>query len=241
VQILKRRKPKKRHVTSQVAEALGFELGRKESCKVLLRRISAFLACYEPEELVDIVAWLRRVRPEDFECFLNEFKEEVEVVRSVATIKPWLFLGSAYTAARRDELKALGITHVLNCTGGIPNFYESDFTYLKLHLHDDPQQSLADALPTALDFIEQAHGGEQNRVFVHCQKGVSRSVAIVIAYLKAIDGLDYPQALASVRRQRSIARPNDGFAEQLGYVPWEQNIEPFSSAEVFSNFDELAS
>uniref|UniRef100_A0A4W4H747 Dual specificity protein phosphatase n=1 Tax=Electrophorus electricus TaxID=8005 RepID=A0A4W4H747_ELEEL len=52
------------------------------------------------------------------------------------------------------------------------------------------------------------------RVYVHCQKGYSRSAAVVTAYLMLRCGLDVRAALATVREKREIG-PNDGFLCQL--------------------------
>ncbi|CCW60195.1 unnamed protein product [Phytomonas sp. EM1] len=53
------------------------------------------------------------------------------------------------------------------------------------------------------------------RVLVHCQKGVSRSTAIVMAYLIKRNGWSVSEALQYVRRRRYGAEPNIGFLEAL--------------------------
>lgn len=52
------------------------------------------------------------------------------------------------------------------------------------------------------------------RVFVHCAMGVSRSGALVLAYLMICRGLTLTEAIAAVRLNRDIG-PNSGFLEQL--------------------------
>lgn len=50
---------------------------------------------------------------------------------------------------------------------------------------------------------------------MHCNKGVSRSVAIVAAYLMKARGLSLEEALSTVKRKRPQAAPNAGFVRQL--------------------------
>jgi protein tyrosine/serine phosphatase len=52
-------------------------------------------------------------------------------------------------------------------------------------------------------------------VLVHCRQGVSRSGAVIIAYLMRMFSLGYDVALAVAQTSRSIIQPNSGFADQL--------------------------
>lgn len=64
-----------------------------------------------------------------------------------------------------------------------------------------------------LEFIHK-HRGLTN-VFVHCYAGVSRSVTIVVAYLMKYWGWNVDTAISFVQAKRVVAKPNDGFMEQL--------------------------
>ena len=54
-----------------------------------------------------------------------------------------------------------------------------------------------------------------NNVFIHCQLGISRSAAMVIAYLMFTLHLTYRQASALLKRARPFVCPNQGFIDQL--------------------------
>lgn len=51
-------------------------------------------------------------------------------------------------------------------------------------------------------------------MFVHCAMGVSRSGALVLAYLMICQDLSLIEAITAVRLNRDIG-PNTGFLEQL--------------------------
>lgn len=137
----------------------------------------------------------------------------------------FLFMGGMRAAARPDALEAAGITHVVNCARGLADVWKrfrehpDRFRYLHLGLEDRPDQPVAAALEEALRFIDEARvaGG---RVFVHCAQGVSRSGAVVVAWLMRSRALPYDDALAAARRGRPICAPNSGFERELRSRSW---------------------
>lgn len=68
-------------------------------------------------------------------------------------------------------------------------------------------------LEECLEFIHRCR--QVTNVFVHCYAGVSRSVTIVVAYLMRFWGWGLKVAIAFVQAKRIVAKPNDGFMEQL--------------------------
>lgn len=69
----------------------------------------------------------------------------------------------------------------------------------------------AGAAPRALSKSNKGPGA----VLVHCQKGISRSATLVVAYLMRRNGWSPSEALEFVRRHRPIANPNLGFLNIL--------------------------
>jgi hypothetical protein len=59
------------------------------------------------------------------------------------------------------------------------------------------------------------NNNNNNNVYIHCQLGISRSAAIVVAYLMFTLQLPYQAASAVLKRARPFVCPNEGFVEQL--------------------------
>ncbi|XP_024531368.1 protein-tyrosine-phosphatase MKP1-like [Selaginella moellendorffii] len=126
-----------------------------------------------------------------------------------------IYLGSDAVARNRETLLANKITHVLNCVGFIcKEYFRDDFKYHTLWLQDSPSEDITSILYDVFDYFEEVRelGG---RVFVHCCQGVSRSTALVIAYLMWREGRSFEDAFQDVKAARGITNPNMGFACQL--------------------------
>ncbi|XP_029377660.1 dual specificity protein phosphatase 13-like [Echeneis naucrates] len=126
---------------------------------------------------------------------------------------PHLYLGDMF------GLWQLGITHVLNashgklCCKGSDDFYGTTVTYYGVPANDLPTFDLSPFFYPAAEFIHQAltSGG---KVFVHCAVGVSRSAALVLAYLMIHHHLTLLSSIRCVQEKRWIF-PNRGFLRQL--------------------------
>ncbi|GMH08116.1 hypothetical protein Nepgr_009956 [Nepenthes gracilis] len=80
-------------------------------------------------------------------------------------------------------------------------------------IRDMESENLLDYLDVCLDFIEESR--KEGSVLVHCFAGVSRSAAIITAYLMRSERLSQEDALESLRESCESVSPNDGFLEQL--------------------------
>lgn len=133
-----------------------------------------------------------------------------------AKILNYLYLGSQ-DAADISVLEEYDITHVLSVGITLPELKSNnDRKIVNKHLAclDLPETSLATVLHEAFEFIDAAITLQRN-VLVHCNAGVSRSPAIVIAYLIRRHGMTFHAAHAHVKQARPSIRPNDGFVQQL--------------------------
>lgn len=100
-------------------------------------------------------------------------------------ILPGLFLGDRGDARDRGRLRSHGITHIVNCSKELPCHFEAEFDYLSLRM-EDPDPAFADKIAAFREFMDE--GRQRGKVMVHCTGGVSRSPAVILAYLCHLDG-----------------------------------------------------
>lgn len=87
------------------------------------------------------------------------------------------------------------------------------FVRMAVPIKDTESEVLLDYLDPCLEFIEKSR--KEGSVLVHCFAGVSRSAAIITAYLMRSEQLSAHDALESLRQSCDFVCPNDGFVEQL--------------------------
>jgi dual specificity MAP kinase phosphatase len=90
--------------------------------------------------------------------------------------------------------------------------------YKRVLLRDHAGEDISKCLFGCLSFIEHAVQHNQ-RVLVHCTKGISRSSTVVIAYLMLKRSWDMQKALQFTKQCRPIVNPNCAFFFQLS--DWE--------------------
>lgn len=68
---------------------------------------------------------------------------------------------------------------------------------------------------TSEDAEKQTDEEPKPRVLIHCRKGVSRSVSIVIGYLISTQNMSFNEAYNLLKSKRANIDPNIGFVAQL--------------------------
>eukprot|EP01084_Bolivina_argentea_P005675 10701_1 len=148
-------------------------------------------------------------------------------------INDTLYLGMLSQATHKI-LNNLQITHIINVT---PTDYNdmsviNNRKYYQIKISDIKQACIADYFEKTFTFINNARNSvpstdnneskendinnyKQNRIFIHCKEGVSRSASIVIAYIMKTHKLSLDKALALVKQKREVVDPNEGFMQQL--------------------------
>ncbi|KAM6976605.1 dual specificity protein phosphatase 1 [Aplochiton taeniatus] len=129
-------------------------------------------------------------------------------------ILPFLYLGSAYHASRKDMLDMLGITALINVSANCPNHFEDSFQYKSIPVEDNHKADISSWFNEAIEYIDSVRN-KGGRVFVHCQAGISRSATICLAYLMRTNRVKLEEAFEFVKQRRSIISPNFSFMGQL--------------------------
>ncbi|XP_044070322.1 dual specificity protein phosphatase 13 isoform X1 [Siniperca chuatsi] len=160
-------------------------------------------------------------------------------VAPVNQVWPNLYIGDdlyvvcVWRSVARDKstLSSLGVTHILNAAAGRhrintgQQFYSDlEVEYHGIEAADHPEFTLRPFFNPAAQFIDSALK-QNGKVFVHCAMGVSRSGALVLAYLMIVQRLSLVEAIVAVRLNRDVG-PNSGFLEQLRQL--ELSLSPQS-------------
>jgi len=151
-------------------------------------------------------------------------------------ILDYLYLGGRKGAKNRGLLRQRNIRHIINMTpprnvdelAGCPNFFEKEkeLTYLRCPIFDGISEDIAQFFDRCIAFIQK--GRAWGNVLVHCNRGVSRSSSIIVAYLMKRKGLGLKEALEFTKGKRGVVRPNTAFIKQL--EEYEQHIKAKSIA-----------
>ncbi|XP_061140714.1 dual specificity protein phosphatase 19-like [Syngnathus typhle] len=147
------------------------------------------------------------------------FVEDKSLDLQVGVVRPFLLLASQDVAHDMDILQRYQVSHVLNVAYGVANLFPHQLLYKTVQILDLPDTEITSYLKECGSFIDQARE-QDGVVLVHCNAGVSRSAAIVTAYLMQSEGLAFDEAYRQVKLARPSSRPNPGFQHQL------QNFKP---------------
>ncbi|KAK1291844.1 Dual specificity protein phosphatase [Acorus calamus] len=106
-------------------------------------------------------------------------------------------------------------------------------TRMAVPLRDMEDEDLLDYLDVCLDFIDK--GRREGSILVHCFAGVSRSAAIITAYLMKTERRSQEDALESLQESCEFVCPNDGFIEQLKMFE-EMGFKVDCSSSIYKRF-----
>ncbi|XP_026667203.1 dual specificity protein phosphatase 19-like [Ceratina calcarata] len=139
--------------------------------------------------------------------FVVDNKPDLQVARII----PGLFLSSQDPVVHKELLQQYEIRHILSV--GIDAPIKYDFIkYYYCDLLDLPESNLLAVVKKCVRII---HENRDENILVHCNAGVSRSSAIVISYLMALENIKYDDAHDRVKMIRNCIKPNEGFVQQL--------------------------
>lgn len=130
---------------------------------------------------------------------------------ALSQITPSLYLGGADVAVNGSMLSRVGITLIVNATVTLAPAVHPGVACVRVPVSDLPSARIDCHFESVSRLIHE-NGG---KTLIHCAAGVSRSPALVMAYLMRFKGNTLRQAHALVRDRRPNIRPNRGFWEQL--------------------------
>tara|TARA_Y100000780_G_C13678539_1_gene415113 strand:+ start:621 stop:1208 length:588 start_codon:yes stop_codon:yes gene_type:complete len=138
-----------------------------------------------------------------------------------------IYVGDIASISNKEELLKNNITHIVSVINGGKEIFPEDFKYKIIHINDDYWVDIKSHFDDSIKFIEDAlKESKNNNVMIHCQRGVSRSVSIMVAYLlkkrneknkikkEEVKEIVF-KTIQDVKEKRKIAEPNEGFVKKL--------------------------
>lgn len=185
----------------------------EEDSNEFKQRLPSLLAVFIQENHIDISTISPSCRTLFHGVEYQSFPQEIE---------RGLFLGSKFAAQDVARLLSHGIQRVVMVSnsnkrkeGQSLGPFPDDIQYLELFCDDTPQANLSSLFNSVADFIGPMRILSDSPCLVHCTQGVSRSAALVTAYLMQEKAMSFTNARDFVRRKRFCIEINQGFQEQL--------------------------
>ncbi|NXJ79979.1 DUS12 phosphatase, partial [Trogon melanurus] len=142
-------------------------------------------------------------------------------------VLPGLYVGGAESGSSPESLAAAGVSAVLTVDAEEPPAVPG-VRAMHVRLRDEPGADLLSRLDDCAAFITAARAGG-GAALVRCHAGVSRSVAVVTAYLMKTEGLGWEEAYAAVRAAKPEAEWVPRSPPAVAPSPARRRLTPLSS------------
>eukprot|EP01017_Pseudomicrothorax_dubius_P031689 TRINITY_DN406_c0_g1_i5.p1 TRINITY_DN406_c0_g1~~TRINITY_DN406_c0_g1_i5.p1 ORF type:complete len:124 (-),score=31.66 TRINITY_DN406_c0_g1_i5:165-536(-) len=111
----------------------------------------------------------------------------------------------------------LHITHVLNATRDVPNYFEAEgkVKYLRADVDDLDETTISHCFEEVAQFLDEVLDRPSYVAFIHCKIGKSRSAAFAIMFLMKRYKWTYEESFSYMKNRRDFIYPNPGFVLQL--------------------------
>ncbi|CAD2109811.1 hypothetical protein YYG_02335 [Plasmodium vinckei petteri] len=128
-----------------------------------------------------------------------------------------IFVSDYIYALDKLNIEKNKITHIINAAGyECKNIFEDIYQYKTYYLKDDMYDDIYFVLLDSFYFIKTIiEQNEENKILIHCNKGISRSIIIIIFFLMNELNIDYFNAFKMVKKKRKLANPNMNLITQL--------------------------
>jgi len=150
---------------------------------------------------------------------LKKVEKYKKKLKDASHIEPYgIYIGSIWNAADEEFIKNNNITTILH--------FATDFPGIQLvphvtSLHQNilrysvaEHTSQFSIIQNCTSILHKAISENQN-ILVHCMRGRSRSVSVVIAYLMEYHGYTYNDAREFIALKRPFIGPHEGLVAQL--------------------------
>jgi len=131
-----------------------------------------------------------------------------------------VFIGNFGSASNLEMLKQNEIKNIVVAAYGLWDMFPGKFNYKRVDVVDSEYDSLSPHFEEISKFIYEAAVLRKENVLIHCVAGVSRSAALVIAYLILQHNMCFDEAVGQVKKWRPQINPNDKFCREL------RNLKP---------------
>ena len=143
-----------------------------------------------------------------------------------------IFLSNFATSLRVDVLQAHGIRSIIflhyipKTEATLKKYDEAGIAHHYLFCYDSAKENITKHIDKIIALLEGKTTGASVSdaaaasvcpfpVLFHCQEGISRSPALVMAWLMHSQRLSFADAKSIVKSQRKVVRVNEGFEKQL--------------------------
>lgn len=138
-----------------------------------------------------------------------------------------LYLGNSRHGREKYIKKHLKLVSFVDCTSDIADSKQQEdnsIEYLKVSLADSPDESLTDYLLEICNFIDSSIKDRKVPCLVYSNLGISRSAAIIIAYMVYSKRLSVKEAFERVNKCKKI-QPQVEFLKQIA-LKFADRIDP---------------
>ena len=138
-----------------------------------------------------------------------------------------IYLSNYKSSLDKSFLISNNFTHIINCAYGSKLFTPSNFSeiiYYNIDLKDDEDVNLTNIIINFINFLKEVSQNKNNKILIHCAEGVSRSPALVSAYIMWKCNMDSLSAINYVKSKRNCIDINIGFLFQLNNLNLHREI-----------------
>ena len=138
-----------------------------------------------------------------------------------------IYLSNYKSSLDKSFLISNNFTHIINCAYGSKLFTPSNFSeiiYYNIDLKDDVDVNLTNIIINFINFLKEVSQNKNNKILIHCAEGVSRSPALVVAYLMWKYNMDSKTVIDIIKEKRKFVDINLGFLFQLENLSLHREI-----------------